>query len=309
MDIEEVLEGVEWILSRALLSDVMWVKQLPGGWDNLNYQICMGDETYVVLKIWQAQPNVSDVETVIQRQLWISEHGIPTAVPMMLVSGERYAVRDGLAWTLLPCVEGGHLGNDSASLHSLGAEMARLHEIPTADCFPTDYRMGWSLFGRMYKMAEEENSLSDFLVMLKRESGLLREIIPDDLPTGILHGDLFPDNVLGEGEVAAIIDFEESWIGPCAFDLVMAFVGFGWESGSPIADRWYALLSGYESVRKLTESERAALPALHRYATLSIAAWRYWKHVMVEPHELLGERYFEMVDRLETELVFLGESD
>jgi Ser/Thr protein kinase RdoA (MazF antagonist) len=89
----------------------------------------------------------------------------------------------------------------------------------------------------------------------------------------------------------------------------MAFVGFGWESGSPVVDRWDALLSGYESVRKLTESERAALPALHRYATLSIAAWRYWKHVMVEPHELLGKRYFEMVDRLETELVFLGESD
>jgi len=217
---------------------------------------------------------------------------------MKLANSARYAVREGVAWTLLPYVEGGMLGTDKNALESLGEAMARMHEVPLADCFPRDYRMGWSLFERMYEEVGVEEQWPEFIVLLKDEAEQLRGSIPEDLPEGILHGDLFPDNVLGGGRVEAIIDFEEAWIGPRAFDLVMAFVGFGWHDGVPMSERWGSLMTGYESVRPLKESEKESLPALHRYATLSIAAWRYWKHVMSEPDKELSERYLEMVDRL-----------
>ena len=151
----------------------------------------------------------------------------------------------------------------------------------------------------MYVIADEANTWSDFLITLKKESESLRNQIPESLPQGILHGDVFPDNVIGDGAVAAILDLEEAFIGPCAFDLMMAFVGFGWNEDEPLIDRWNALLEGYESIRPLTQDEKLALPALHRYATLSIAAWRYWKHVMTQPDEALKMRYLEMTERLE----------
>ena len=65
------------------------------------------------------------------------------------------------------------------------------------------------------------------------------------------------------------------------------------------------LFRSYESVRPLSQDEKLALPALHRYATLSIAAWRYWKHVMTQPDDELRGRYLEMVNRLEIEFDFL----
>ena len=225
---------------------------------------------------------------------------------MMLETGARYAVRDGVAWTLLPFIEGGHLDSDAVSLTSLGAVMARMHEAPTAECFPTEFTMGWSLFERMFVHAEESGEWTPFPWMLRGESAALRESIPADLPQGILHGDLFPDNVLGsEGEVTAILDLEEAWIGPLAFDLVMAYVGFGWVDGEPSEECWQALLSGYQSVRSLTEDEWFSLPILHRYATLSIAAWRYWKHNMSQPDEEHADRYLEMVERLDVPLPFM----
>ena len=308
MTVEVPLEDAEWMVGQAGLSGVVSMQPLTGGWDNPNFRLDLDDGSSLVLKIWKAQKSLDDVQTVIQRHTWIDEHGVPTATPMMLDSGRRFAVRNGVAWTLLPYVPGGHLGSDRASLESLGATMARLHEVPETDCFPRDFRMGWSLFERMYELADESGEMAEFLVAL-REEGRLRGQIPDDLPEGILHGDLFPDNVIGEGEVAAILDLEEAWVGPRAFDLVMAFVGFGWDEGWPVQDRWDALVSGYESVRSLTDSERVALTTLHRYATLSIAAWRYWKHVMSEPDEALEDRYLEMVDRLEIELDFMGSFD
>lgn len=286
------------LLNQAGLPNLNSMEILQGGWDNTNILLNLSDASKVVLKVWNAN-TVEEVRRVVARHCHLDEHGIPTAVPIQLANGSLIAERGGMAWTLLPFVEGGMLGTDEESLKSLGQTLAQLQQIPTTDCFPDDYRMGWSLFEEMFEIADDTNSWSDFLISLKKETDTLREQIPAGLPQGILHGDLFPDNIIGDGAVAAILDLEEAFIGPCAFDLMMAFVGFGWNEEGPINERWKALLEGYESVRPLSREERFALPALHRYATLSIAAWRYWKHVMAQPDEALKMRYLEMTERLE----------
>jgi len=291
------------LLNQAGLASVNTMEILQGGWDNTNILLTLTDASKVVLKVWNAN-TIEEVRRVLARHCHLDGHGIPTALPIEFLDGELVVEKEGMAWTILPFVQGGMLGTDEESLKSLGQTLARLQQIPTADCFPDDYRMGWALFEEMFEIADNTNSWSDFLISLKKASASLRDQIPADLPQGILHGDLFPDNVIGEGSVAAILDLEEAFIGPCAFDLMMAFVGFGWDDEEPMHERWNALLEGYESVRPLSKSEKLALPALHRYATLSIAAWRYWKHVMTQPDDELRGRYLEMVNRLEIEINF-----
>ena len=291
------------LLNQAGLPNLNSMEILQGGWDNTNILLTLIDASKVVLKVWNAN-TIEEVGRVVARHCHLDEHGIPTAVPIQLANGSLIAEKDGMAWTLLPFIEGGMLGTDENSLKSLGETMARLHQIPAADFFPDDYRMGWSLFEEMFVIADETNTWSDFLITLKKESKSLRDQIPEGLPQGILHGDVFPDNVIGDGSVTAILDLEEAFIGPCAFDLMMAFVGFGWNEDEALTDRWNTLLEGYESIRPLTQDERSALPALHRYATLSIAAWRYWKHVMTQPDEALKMRYLEMANRLDQQIDF-----
>ena len=303
MSAEVSIEDSNWLVGLAGLAGVESVTPMDGGWDNSNTLLNLSDGTRFVLKIWYAQDEFG-VQTVIEQQLHLQHHGIPTSVPIQFSDGSRYIMRDGFAWTLLPFVEGGMLGTDRGALESLGETIAKMQEVPLDDCFPRDYRMGWSMFEKMFEESGHVSQWHEFMVLLKDEVDQLRAEIPDDLPEGILHGDLFPDNVLGGSKVAAIIDFEETWIGPRIFDLAMAFVGFGWQGGAPVPERWQALLAGYESVRSLTAPERAALPAMHRYATLSIAACRHWTHVMSEPDEKLADRYLEMLDRLEVQFDF-----
>jgi len=297
------LDEANKLLNRAGLPSVDSMEILQGGWDNTNILLTLTDASRVVLKVWNAN-TIEEVRRVVARHCHLDRHGIPTAVPIEFLDGELVVEKEGVAWTILPFVQGGMFGTDEESLKSLGQTLARLQQIPTADCFPDEYRMGWVLFEEMFEIADDTNSWSDFLISLKKESESLRNQIPADLPQGILHGDLFPDNVIGEGSVAAILDLEEAFIGPCAFDLMMAFVGFGWNDGEPIHERWNALLEGYESIRPLSQEEKLALPALHRYATLSIAAWRYWKHVMTHPDEELKGRYLEMAHRLDQQIDF-----
>ena len=296
----------EWLLTLAGLPELESMSPLVGGWDNTNFLLRLEGGSEVVLKAWIAN-SVEEVSRVVQRHIHLDSNDIPTTVPLQLSNGCHFAERNSVAWTILPFVAGGMLGFDEDSLRSLGEVLCRMSSIPAADCFPESYRMGFDLFDEVISLSSGMGVSDPFVEMLSSQIAGIRRDFPSDLPMGILHGDLFPDNVIGSGgRVSAILDLEEAWIGPMAFDLAMACVGFGWDGTVPVWGRWKALFDGYQSVRKLTQEEVRALPFLHHFATLSIAAWRFWKHNLSEPDEFLSDRYVEMVDRLSVEIDFSG---
>ena len=291
-------------VSREQVTELLKAAGLADLAANSNFQLLLVDGLRVVLKVWNER-TPEQVEELIEHTCWIAEHGFPTPVPLQLTGGERMLTKDGLAWMLLPFVDAGWLDSNSDSLYSLGKVMAQLHEIPVCDGLSSSYYMGFKLWEEMLEHANAGGAWSPFLRQLEQEVGQLKTDIPDDLPNSIIHGDLFPDNVLGmSGKVLTVLDFEEICVGANALDLVMAFVGFGWQDGEPVTERWQAILSGYESVRKITETERTALPILHRFATLSVAAWRYWQFVMNIPDTEHTDRYLEMTARLDKTLPF-----
>ena len=291
------------IIIAAGLSDLVNLEKLPGGWANSNYKLSLNDNTKRVLKIWDGQ-TLDEVDHLLSITTYLSDNGVPTPSPIPFSNGEFMVVKNGLAWTLLPFVEGAWLEPNDSSLYSLGRIQASLHLIESPVNLKEKFSMGNSLFDKLFSIADERNEWSDFLHMLKSESTILKQNI-GELPRGIIHGDLFPDNILGTNDnVNSILDFEEVCYDILAFDLVMTFVGCGWENGEPVVERWEALLDGYQSVRMLSHEEMDSLSDLHRLATLSIAAWRYWQFVINLPNTEHTDRYLEMTARLNKPLPF-----
>ncbi len=286
------------------MSELLSIEKLTGGWANSNYILTLQDATKLVLKIWNEQ-SLEEVEYLLSMTSYLADNGIPTAKPINFSNGELMLIKDGLAWTLLPFVEGQWLESNHSSLYSLGKIQANLHLLKPPEGLKSNFSMGNTLFEKLFSIADETHGWSDFLNMLKAESILLTENIGQDLPKGIIHGDLFSDNVIGtKDKVKSLLDFEEMCYDVLAFDLVMTFVGFGWENGHPVSERWNSLLAGYQSVRKLNEAEINSLSDLHRLATLSIAAWRYWQFVINLPNTEHTDRYLEMTARLDKKLPF-----
>jgi homoserine kinase type II len=93
---------------------------------------------------------------------------------------------------------------------------------------------------------------------------------PRDLPSGTCHADLFPDNVFfRDGAFAAAIDFYFACDDALAYDLAVMFNAWCFEAdGSFNATAAAAMLAGYQSVRPLSEAERAALPMLAHGAAM-----------------------------------------
>lgn len=301
---EVSLDDASAVIEATDMSELLSIEKLAGGWANSNYILTLKDDTKLVLKIWNEQ-SLEEVEYLLSMTSYLADNSIPTAKPINFNNGKMMVVKDGLAWTLLPFVEGQWLESNHSSLYSLGKIQANLHLLNPPKELRSNFSMGDTLFEKLFSIADETHGWTDFLNMLKTESTLLSKSIGQDLPRGIIHGDLFPDNVIGTKEkVKSLLDFEEMCHDVLAFDLVMTFVGFGWENGQPVAERWNSLLAGYQSVRNLNEAEINSLADLHRLATLSIAAWRYWQFVINLPNTEHTDRYLEMTARLDKELPF-----
>ena len=299
---EVTLEEASDVIKKAGFNNLITIQKLDGGWANSNYLLILEDQTKLVLKIWNEQ-SLDEVDYLVNITSYLFESGIPTPNPIKFDNGEFIVMKDGLPWTILPFVDGNWLGNDYESLFSLGVIQAKMHLVKPPENLKSDFSMGVKLFEKLFIIADAKNDWNDFLIELKSSKSLLLNL--EKLPRGIIHGDLFPDNVIGYNNRAiSILDFEEVCNDILAFDLVMTFVGFGWENGEPIGERWSAILDGYQSIRKLSEEEISALPDLHKLATLSIAAWRYWQFKINMPGTVHENRYLEMTSRLDKVLPF-----
>ena len=307
IDVKINLDKVGELLELADCRVLSKIEVLSGGWANSNYLVTCDDGTKVVLKIWREKiPDaVQEMNSGID---WIAKHGVPTPAPLKLKNGESMIVVDGFAWILIPFINAPWISQDMASLKSLGLAIAGLHAVPNAGHFGTYYSMGVDIWPELFERAESEDKWSPFLRMLEEEFIKLDEKIPLNLPKGVIHGDLFQDNILGHpGKVLAILDFEDMCFNILAIDLVVAFIGCCWIDEKPVEELWFSLLSGYESVRPLSPEERTALPELYRYANLSVAAWRYRKFILDEEDSEHAGRYLLMMKRLEESVEFLTE--
>lgn len=305
IDVKINLDKLGELLELAECSALSKIEVLSGGWTNFNYLVTCEDGTKVVLKIWR-EKNPNTVQKINSNIDWIAKHGVSTPASLQLKNGESMIVVDGFAWILIPFINAPWIAQDMDSLKSLGIAIGELHSIPNKGHFGTYYSMGIDIWPELFERAESEAKWSPFLRMLEEEFIKFNKKIPSNLPKGVIHGDLFQDNILGRpGEVLAILDFEEACFNILAIDLVVAFIGCCWINEKPVEELWVSLLSGYESVRPLLPEERAVLPELYRYASLSVAAWRYRKFIMDEENSENAGRYLLMMKGLEEPVEFL----
>ncbi len=121
---------------------------------------------------------------------------------------------------------------------------------------------------------EQHPELSDDV---QRLLSLLREdnsLNTGDLPQGVIHGDLFRDNVRWEeGRIIAIIDWESASHGLFIYDIAVVLHAWCFRDHFD-AELMQALLAGYEEIRELSAAERHALPQVARMAALRFTITR-----------------------------------
>lgn len=103
------------------------------------------------------------------------------------------------------------------------------------------------------------------------------------LPRGVIHGELYPSNVLVDGERICIIDWEMAGIGPWAMDLAMLTTGW------PAPQRWSLIAAYAEEAGAVFEALLAAVDLCELHVCVRMLAWaENWTPPVEHQHDWLS---------------------
>jgi homoserine kinase type II len=129
----------------------------------------------------------------------------------------------------------------------------------------------------------------DLRATIEQELAHLETAWPRDLPQGVIHADLFPDNVFFLGDkLSGLIDFYFACTDTLAYDVAICLNAWCFEADhSYNVTKGRNLLASYIKARALSEAEIAALPLLARGAAMRFLLTRLVDWLNVPPGALV----------------------
>jgi len=183
-----------------------------------------------------------------------------------------------------------------AQARAVGGALAQMH-LAAADFAGT--RSNGMDLAEWQRLAEQcgteglrsiDPALAD---LIARELPAVAASWPGDLPRGVIHADLFTDNVLMLGaKVTGLIDFYFACTDLIAYDVAVTHAAWCFDNdGRNFAPNLSAaFLAGYEAVRSLSDAERSALPVLARGAALRFTMSRAYDWLNTPPDALVTRK-------------------
>ncbi|WP_395331690.1 homoserine kinase [Novosphingobium sp. BL-8H] len=263
-------------------------KGIAEGVSNSNWLIetQQGDEARrFILTVYESRTEVAELPFFLDLLDHLAERGCPVPRTMHDRDGASHRLIDTpegkKALALIEYLPGVSVSEPTVDqARSVGAALAQVHRA-SAD-FPMNRANSLDLPAWQQLLGDcGHDGLAsidaDLAALVERELPALAIEWPADLPRGVIHADLFPDNVLMLGDrVTGLIDFYFACTDLLAYDVAVTHAAWSFSNDGTRFDAALsaALIEGYESVRPLSAAERAALPVLARGAAVRFLATR-----------------------------------
>jgi homoserine kinase type II len=260
------------------------IEPLAGGSVNSNFRLECGRERFF-LRVYEEQASAGALaELALVTEL--ARRGVPTPEPLSRRDGAgQLAEHTNKPVALFPWIEGEWLCQVQVTpdhCRRVGEALARVHVAGVEPA--SEGRFGPPALE--LRLDHIERHAPEHAASARRIRALLATYVArrdPTLPSGLVHGDLFRDNVLWQGDqIVALIDFESASRGPFAYDLMVCVHAwcFSDRFSSELAS---AMLRGYQSVRELSRSERASLVTEGAIGALRFAITRITDYAMRAP--------------------------
>jgi homoserine kinase type II len=250
---------------------------IEAGIENTNYFV---DTTagHFVLTIFEWMP-ATELPFFLELMRHVADGGLPGARPLADRDGVLAGELLGKPAALVTRLPGTNLLRPSPGpCRQVGAALGRWHR--TVQSFPRTHPDGRGRPWREAAAARVGPGLSTGdRVLLTRTIEALDDWPAPGLPGGVIHADLFRDNVLFDGAaLSGLLDFYYACSGPFVYDLAVAFADWCFvPTGCLEPENAQAFVAGYRAVRALDATECAAWPT-----ALLAAGLRFWLSRLVD---------------------------
>jgi homoserine kinase type II len=255
-------------------------KALDAGTINSNFEVLAGQRFFLRINEDKSEDEVA-FEARLVREL--AERGVNTPLPWTTKDEQPYArLGDKLVSAFL-WVEGEHrelLDVGMSDVELVGEELGRLHlaGLKTDDRYKRPGRYTFDqIVSRYQSFAEsDDGELADAIAAIGDEITWLteRRAERDAAPRGVIHGDLFRDNVIFHDQGVSLIDFEQASWGSLVYDLAVCVNA--WCFGKKRFNKHLVkeLVAGYQKSRPLTDPEKPLLYVEARAAAMRFTVTR-----------------------------------
>jgi homoserine kinase type II len=267
-------------VARYDIGEVLSAKGIAEGVENSNF-LLHTTTGFFILTLYEKRVDPAELPFFLGLMEHLATHGINCPLPVKTREGVALGTLAGRPAVIVTFLEGmgvkrptaahcAALGTDLARLHAAGAgfTMTRVNALSVA---------GWRpLFNRAKERADEvQPGLS---ADIAAELDALEAVWPRDLPTGVIHADLFPDNVFFIGpKLSGFIDFYFACTDAYAYDVAICLNAWCFEVDFSFnITKGRAFLAAYEAVRPLSPAERAAFATLCRGSALRFLLTRLY---------------------------------
>lgn len=259
-------------------------KGIAEGVENSNFLIHT-TRGYFILTLYERRVAASDLPFFLALMEHLASRGITCPQPVKTRAGQTLGKLAGRPAAIVTFLDGMWIRRPSAAhAASLGEALARLH-LAGAD-FAMQRKNALSVAGWrvLYEACRERANTvqSDLRAVLAAELERLERDWPQGLPQGVIHADLFPDNVFFlDDKLSGMIDFYFACNDAFAYDLGICLNAWCFERDNSFnATKARALVRGYTQIRPITPAEVEVLPVLARGSALRFLLTRLydWLH-------------------------------
>lgn len=252
--------------------ELLSYKGIAEGVENSNF-LLHTSKFPLILTLYEKRVDRNDLPFFLGLMQHLAARGLSCPLPLPRKDGALLGELSGRPAALISFLEGMWLRKPEAKhCREVGRALAAMHlagegfEIHRPNALSL---AGWrDLWDRSEARADEvEKGLS---AEIRGEMADLEAHWPKSLPSGVIHADLFPDNVFFIGDrLSGLIDFYFACNDLLAYDVSICLNAWCFEKdGAYNITKGKALLEGYQSVRPLSGTEVEALPILARGSAL-----------------------------------------
>ena len=284
-------EDLERFLAGYDLGELLSYKGIAEGVENSNFLVHTGTGHYI-LTLYEKRVAAGDVPFFLALMEHLASHGITCPQPVKARDGATLGTLCGRPAAIVTFLDGMWMRRpDAGHCAAVGEALARMH-LASAD-FSGQRRNALSVTGwrPLFEQAapRADSVQRDMRATIETELGQLEKAWPRDLPQGVIHADLFPDNVFFLGDrLSGLIDFYFACTDMLAFDVAICLNAWCFEPDhSYNVTKGRKLLTSYIKVRPLSNAELDALPLLARGAALRFLLTRLVDWLNVPPGALV----------------------
>jgi homoserine kinase type II len=279
-DLAEFLAGYD-------LGELLSYKGIAEGVENSNFLVHTRNGHYI-LTLYEKRVAAGDVPFFLALMEHLAARGITCPQPVKNQNGETLGKLCGRPAAIVTFLDGMWIRRpDARHCAAVGEALARMH-LAGSD-FPKRRKNALSVGGwrpLFEQAAERADSVQrDLRTTIEKELAHLEAAWPHELPQGVIHADLFPDNVFFLGEqLSGLIDFYFACTDTLAYDVAICLNAWCFEPDhSYNVTKGRDLLQSYIKTRPLSAAELDALPLLARGAAMRFLLTRLVDWLNVPP--------------------------